>query len=181
LAQANVWRGWALAERGQQEEGISLMRHGMDAFHAAGVELERPYMLALLGEVYAKMGEQEQGRNVLAEARAIVDKTGERCWEAELHRLEGELTLLCTRPSQELSFPEAESSFHKALEVARRQEAKSLELRAATSLARLWQSQGKIIEACDLLSPVYSWFTEGFDTADLKDAKAVLATLSEDV
>jgi predicted ATPase len=82
-----------LAEQGQQEEGLSLMRHGIAAFRAAGAELDRPYMLALLGEVYAKMGQHEKGRNALAEARAIVDKTGERFWEAELHRLEGELTL----------------------------------------------------------------------------------------
>lgn len=164
-------------ERGQQEEGISHMRYGIAAFHAAGAEIERPYMLALLGEVYAKMGEQEQGRKAPAEARAIVDKTGERCWEAELAWLEGELTLLSTRPSQELSFPEAESSFHKALEVARRQEAKSLELRAATSLARLWQSRGKQAEARDLLAPVYDWFTEGFDTKDLQEAKALLQKL----
>src|SRR5262249_3876140 len=155
LAHTKVWQGWVLAEQGQQEEGISLMRHGMAAFRAAGAELERQYWLALLGEVYAKMGQQEKGRNALAEARAIVDKTGEHWWEAELHRLEGELTLLCTRPSQELSFLEAESSFHKALEVARRQEAKSLELRAATSLARLWQQQGKKAEAHQLLAPVY--------------------------
>ena len=147
VAQANVWQGWVLAEQGQQEEGISLMHHGIAAFRAAGAELERQYWLALLGEVYAKMGQHEQGRKALAEARAIVDKTGERFWEAELHRLEGELTLQCTLPSPELSFAEAESSFHKALEVARRQEAKSLELRAATSLARLWQQQGKKAEA----------------------------------
>jgi len=135
-------------------------------------------MLALLGEVYAKMGEQEQGRNALAEARAIVDKTGERYWEAELHRLEGELTLQFTLPSLEPSFPEAESSFHKALEVARRQKAKSLELRAATSLARLWQQQGKKAEAHQLLAPVYHWFTEGFDTKDLQEAKALLDELN---
>ena len=106
------------------------------------------------------MGQQEQRRHALAEARAIVDKTGERFWEAELHRLEGELTLQCTGPSLELSFPAAESSFHKALEVARRQEAKSLELRAASSLARLGQQQGKKAEAHQLLAPVYHWFTD---------------------
>jgi predicted ATPase len=92
LAQANFWLGWALAEQGQQEEGLSLMRHGIAALRAAGA-VEQQDWLALLGEVYVKMGQQEQGRTALAEARAIVDKTGERFWEAELHRLEGELLL----------------------------------------------------------------------------------------
>src|SRR5262249_29099312 len=201
LAHTKVWQGWVLAEQGQQEEGISLMRHGMAAFRAAGAELERQYWLALLGEVYAKMGQQEKGRNALAEARAIVDKTGEHWWEAELHRLEGELMLQSktspkqvsdkSRTSQNKSEDpntqhlapsaqaeaEAESSFHKALEVAHRQEAKSLELRAATSLARLWQQQGKKAEAHQLLAPVYHWFTEGFDTKDLQEAKALLEEL----
>jgi predicted ATPase len=124
------------------------------------------------------MGEQEKGRQALAEARALVDKTGERFWEAELHRLEGELTLQCTRPSLERSFPEAEASFRKALEVARRQEAKSLELRAAISLARLWQQQDKRAEARQLLAEIYNWFTEGFDTTDLQEAKALLEEMS---
>src|SRR5262249_26125743 len=100
VAQANVWLGWALAEQGQREEGISRMCHGMAAFRAAGAELQRQYRLALLGAVYAKMGQHEQGRHALAEARAIVDKTGERWWEAELHRLEGELTLQQQRQVQ---------------------------------------------------------------------------------
>src|SRR5262249_1376960 len=177
VAPTNVWQGWALAEQGQQEEGLALMRHGIAAFRAAGAELNRPPRLALLAEVYGKVGQQEQGRNALAEARAIVDKTGERWWEAELHRLEGEMTLQFPPPSLERSFPGAEASFHKALEVARRQEAKSLELRAATSLARLWQQQGKKAEAHQLLAPVYHWFTEGFDTKDLQEAKALLEEL----
>jgi predicted ATPase len=155
LAQAKVWLGWALAEQGQQEEGISHMRHGMAAFRAAGAEIERQYWLALLVEVYVKMGQHEEACHALAKARAIVDKTGERWWEAELYRLEGELTLQCPLPSRERSFLEAETAFHKALEVARRQEAKSLELRAATSLARLWQQQGKKAAAHQLLAPVY--------------------------
>jgi predicted ATPase len=155
------------------------MRHAMAAFRAAGAELERQYWLALLSEVYAKMERPQQGRHALAEARAIVAKTGERFWEAELHRLEGELALLSTRPRQELSLLEAESSFHQALEVARRQEAKSLELRAATSLARLWQQQGKKMEARQLLAEIYHWFTEGFDTKDLQEAKVLLTELSE--
>jgi adenylate cyclase len=178
LAQPNVWQGWVLAEQGQHEEGIALMRRGIADFHAAGAEIERQYWLTLLVEVYVKMGRPEQGRHALAEARAIADKTGERCWEAELHRLEGELTLQCTLPSPELSFPEAESSFHKALTVARRQGAKSFELRAASSLARLWQQQDKKKEAHQMLAEIYNWFTEGFDTTDLQEAKALLAALA---
>jgi predicted ATPase len=162
----------------------------MATFRAAGAEIERQYWLALLVEVYAKMGQHEQGRDALAEARAIVDKTGERWWEAELHRLEGELTLKqfgvrsaefgVTNPQPPTPAPqvEAEGHFLKALAVARRQQAKSLELRAAMSLARLWQQQGKKAEARQLLAPVYHWFTEGFDTKDLQEAKALLDVLA---
>jgi predicted ATPase len=189
LAHANVWKGWALAAQGRHEEGISLMRRGIAAFHAAGAELLRQYWLALLSEVYAKMGQPEQGRHALAEAWAITDKTGERCWEAELHRLGGELTLAQSRvqslassvqnPQSAFRNPqlEAETCFRKAIEIARKQQAKSLELRAAMSLARLWQRQGKKAEARKLLAEVYGWFTEGFDTKDLQEAKALLEEL----
>jgi predicted ATPase len=188
VAPVNVWQGWARAEQGQHEEGIALMRHGIAAFRAAGAELNRPDRLALLGEVYVNMGQHEQGRHALAEARAIVDKTGERWWEAELHRLEGELTLQSQvqGPKPVLSLvegskvEEAEECFQRAIEIARKQQAKSLELRAATSLARLWQRQGKKAEARQLLAPVYHWFTEGFDTKDLQEAKALLAELAEE-
>jgi predicted ATPase len=195
VAHTNVWQGWVLAEQGQQEEGISLMRHGIAAFRAAGAEIERQYWLALLGEVYAKMGQHEQGRHALAEARAIVDKTGERYWEAELYRLEGELTLQQANQKakgkvQKSKIPhtqpptpstqaeaEAEACFLKAIEIARKQQAKSLELRAAMSLSRLWQRQGKREEAHKLLADIYGWFTEGFDTKDLQEAKALLDEL----
>ena len=128
---------------------------------------------------------------MLAEALAVVDKTGERIYEAELYRLKGELTL--SSPSvqgspvqslkvdPELRRREAEACFHKAIEIARRQQAKSLELRAATSLARLWQQQGKKAEAHKLLSEIYDWFTEGFDTKDLQEAKALLESLGSSV
>ena len=190
VAHTNVWQGWVLAERGQQEEGISLMRYGMAAYRAAGAELLRQYWLALLAEVYAKMGEQEQGRKALAEARVIVDKTGECWWEAELHRLEGELTLHQLKMNNaKLTIPEtshhaantpaeAEGYFLKAIEIAQKQQAKSLELRASMSLARLWQSQGRKAEAHKMLSEVYNWFTEGFDTKDLQEAKALLDALT---
>jgi predicted ATPase len=137
VAHSNVWQGWVLAEQGQQEEGISLMRHGMAAFRAARAELERQYWLALLVEVYVKMGQHEKGRHALAEARAIVDKTGERWWEAELHRLEGELTLQQQFKVQSSEFKapspqpltpstqEAEACFLQAIEIAQKQRANS--------------------------------------------------------
>ena len=135
----------------------------------------RPYSLALLAEAYREAGREEEGLTALTEALAGVDSTGERMYEAELYRLKGELTLQVHGQNLE---SEAEASFQKALTVARRQEAKSWELRAATSLARLWQQQGKRIEARDLLAAVYNWFTEGFETKDLQEAKALLEELT---
>jgi predicted ATPase len=132
--------------------------------------------------VYGTDGQVEDGLATLTEALDFVGSTGERYYEAELYRLQGELTLQTQRCHPAAgNQTEAQASFHKALTIARHQEAKSLELRAATSLARLWQQQGKQSEACELLAPVYNWFTEGFDTADLKDAKALLDELSEGV
>ena len=125
--------------------------------------------------MHGKAGQAEEGLSAVVEALAIVERTEERFYEAELHRLQGEL-LLQQSPDQQ---SDAEACFQHALDVSRSQEAKSLELRAATSLARLWQSQGRKQEAHDLLAPVYNWFTEGFDTADLKDAKALLDKLAE--
>jgi predicted ATPase len=120
------------------------------------------------------VGQTEEGLTVLAEALAVVEHTGECSWEAELHRLKGELLLARAIPEAQ----PAEACFQQALTVARRQEAKALELRAAMSLSRLWQHQGKRAEARQLLAPVYSWFTEGFDTADLQEAKALLEALA---
>ena len=170
-----VW-GWALAQQGQGEEGIASMRHGMSRLQAAGAELQRSHFLFLLVDAYGKVGRAEEGLVLLAEALAWVDKTGERWWEAELCRLKGELTLQVEGQSLE---SEAEACFQHAIEIAQQQAAKSWELRAAISLARLWQQQGKRTEARDLLALVYEWFTEGFDTADLKDAKSLLDQLSE--
>jgi predicted ATPase len=154
------------------------MRHGIAAFRAAGAELNRQDRLALLGEVYAKMGQQEKARHALAEARVIVEKTGERYWEAELHRLEGELTLQSQAQGPQSKVKEAEECFQQAIEIARKQQAKSLELRAVTSLSRLWQQQGKQAEAHALLAEIYNWFTEGFDTKDLQEARALLEELA---
>ena len=134
----------------------------------------RTYMLALLAEAYREAGQMQEGLAVLTEAMSLIDEQGERWWEAELYRLKGEL-LLALSPNNE---PDVEVCLHHALDIARRQQAKSLELRAATSLARLWQHQGKHIAARELLAPVYGWFTEGFDTADLRDARALLEELA---
>jgi predicted ATPase len=172
-------RGRALVEQGQAEEGIAQMRQGLDAHRATGAEIARPNSLALLAEAYGKVGQGEEGLSVLAEALAVVDRTGERVHEAELYRLRGELTLAQSSVQRLESSvqKEAEGCFQKAIEIARRQQAKSLELRAVMSLARLWQSQGKQEEARQILSEIYGWFTEGFDTKDLQEAKALLEEL----
>jgi predicted ATPase len=175
MAISAILHGWALAHQGRVKEGIEEMHQGLRAFQATGAETARPYYLALLAEAHEIIGQPEAGLTVLTEALALVDTTGERWCEAELYRLKGELLLQQSTSNQ----TEAESCFHQAINIARSQQAKSLELRAATSLARLWQQQGKRQEAHDLLAPVYHWFTEGFDTADLQDATALLATLSE--
>jgi predicted ATPase len=174
MASGSTLRGWALAHQGQTQEGIEQMSQGMIACRGTGAELARPYWLALLAEAYGILGEPEAGLTALAEALTLVDKTGERHYEAEIYRLKGELLLQQSSSNQ----TEAESCFHKAIAIAQNQQAKSFELRSATSLARLWQQQGKRQEAHALLAPVYNWFTEGFDTVDLKDAKVLLDELA---
>ena len=150
------------------------MHQGLRAQRATGAEISRPYFLTLLADVHGTIGESDSGLKVLNEALALVDTTGERWCEAEIYRLKGELLLQQNSDHQ----AEAENCFQRAIAIAQNQQAKSWELRAATSLARLWQQQGKHQEAHDLLAPVYNWFTEGFDTADLKDAKALLDELA---
>jgi TOMM system kinase/cyclase fusion protein len=181
-ANGTIFRGWALAQQsaepgigqGLREEGMAQIQQGLAAWRATGSETFRPYGLALLAEASAQAGQREAGLSLLAEALVVANDTGERRWDAELYRLKGELLLAHTGESD----LEAESCFGQALDIARRQEAKSWELRAAMSLSRLWQRQGKRTEARELLAPIYGWFTEGFDTADLHEAKALLATLS---
>lgn len=173
MAIGSLQRGWALAQQGQAQEGIEQITQGLTAWRATGAEVARPYCLALLAEAQGTIGEPEAGLTALAEALTLVDKTGERWYEAELYRLKGALLL-----QQSLDHhAEARACFQHALEIAHDQQAKSLELRAATSLARLWQQQGKYQDAHNLLAPIYEWFTEGFDTADLKDARALLEEL----
>ena len=142
--------------------------------------MSQPYFLALLVEAYGKVGQVEEGLSVLAEALALVDRTGERNYEAELYRLKGMLTLKQSgvqSPESKVE-REAEECFQKAIEIVRRQEAKSWELRAVMSLSRLWQQQGKKEEARQMLAEIYGWFTEGFDTKDLQEAKALLDALN---
>ena len=167
-----ILRGWALADQGQVEQGMANMRQGLDIWRR-GAQLAQPYWLALLAEAYRNGGQLTEGLTALGEALALVEQNEECYYEAELYRLTGELLLRQAVPDEQ----EAETCLRQALEVARRQQAQSWELRAAVSLSRLWQQQGKQDEARELLAPIYGWFTEGFDTADLQDAKALLKEL----
>jgi predicted ATPase len=226
---AIIPRGWALAMQGQEEEGIQQIQQGLTAVRATRMESRRPYGLALLAEAYGKTGQVEEGLTALVEALALVDKTMERFYEAELYRLRGELTLAQSKASlgqaldksrtslegvsnesqtsqdkSENTDPrpltpdpqgEAEACFHKAIEIARRQQAKSLELRAVMSLVRLRQQQvmdsvsrnthhaarTRLDEAHKMLSEIYNWFTEGLDTKDLREAKALIDGLESNV
>jgi predicted ATPase len=167
-------RRWALAMQGQSEEGMAQVLEGITAVQATGQALVIPYLRTLLADVCDHLGRTEDGLQALAEAHTLVEQHEERWWEAEICRLRG--VLLLRQPKTPPA--EAATCFHQALDVARRQEAKSLELRAAMSLSRLWQQQGKRDEARALLAPIYGWFTEGFDTADLQEAKALLEELT---
>jgi predicted ATPase len=167
-------RGWALALQGQGKEGLAQVRQGIAAFQATGATLRIPFWCTVLADVSDHLGHTDDGLQALVEAHTLVEQREERWWEAEIYRLRGVLLLKQTATQQE----EAETWLRRALDVARRQQAKSLELRAATSLAHLWQQQGKRTAAHALLAPIYGWFTEGFDTADLQEAKALLDALA---
>jgi TOMM system kinase/cyclase fusion protein len=175
MAYCTILRGWALAQQGQAQEGIEQLTQGLRAFRATGAETSRPYLLTLLVEAYGIIEQQDSGLNLLKEALALVDKTGDRFYEPELYRLKGVLLLQQSSDNH----TEAETCFQQAITIACSQQAKSLELRSTTSLARLWQQQGKRQEAYDLLAPIYNWFTEGFDTADLQGAKTLLEELED--
>ena len=196
-AQAIALRGWALAKRGQGEEGIVQIHQGLTAYQATGAELARPLFLGLLAEAYGKTGRAEEGLTVVTEALAAAHKNGQQLWEAWLYRLRGELMLQQSKvqsPKSKIDIPhsafrfgldlplamhsEAEACFRQAIDLTRRQSAKSLELRAVMNLSRLWHQQGKTKEAQRLLAETYGWFTEGFDTADLREAKVLLEELS---
>jgi predicted ATPase len=178
LAASAYWRGWVLAEQGQGEEGIAQIRQGLAAWRETGAELSWHYLLGLLAEAHAKMGQVKEGLAAIDEALEAMPTSG-RFWEAELYRLKGELLLKDEGGGMKDEVEaKAEECFRQAIEVAQRQGAKSLELRATVSLGRLWQSQGKQEEAHRMLVEIYGWFTEGFDTTDLKEAKALLEELS---
>jgi len=167
-----IYRGWVKAKNGDLAEGISLLSRGAAAYRAGGAELLMPHHTALLARACDIAGQTEEALTALDEALQIVERTGERCWEAELNWHKGQLLL---RQGQ---FEPAEELYSRALGIAREQEAKLWELRAATSLARLRRDQGRSAEARVLLAPVYGWFTEGFNTPDLKEAKALLEELT---
>jgi predicted ATPase len=164
-------RGWVLAQRGQREEGIALIRRGIADYRAQGVDLTSTFMLAMLAEIYGQTGESEAGLDVLTEALGLAHTYDERWWEADLYRLQAELLLQWDKHDRS----EAEAALQQALTVARKQGARALELRAAISLGRLWYGQGKRHQARLLVDDIYSWFTEGHDTADLKDARSFLS------
>jgi predicted ATPase len=168
-----ILQGWVLTEEGRVKEGIVRLRQGLVDLQAAGTEIQRAYSLGLLANGYKQAGQFGEGIAILDEALAAVDKTGARWAEAELYLFKGEL--LARRAASDVQ--QAENCFHQSLAVSRRQQAKSLELRAAMSMSRLWQRQGKLDEARNLLGEIFGWFTEGFATADLKQAKALLNEL----
>jgi TOMM system kinase/cyclase fusion protein len=174
LAVGAIRRAQALALLGQLDEGIAGILATLDASRATGLHWGASHWLAELARALGRAGRVEEGLSAAAEARAFVTRTQERFVEAEVHRIQGDLFLTLPTPDP----PRAEAAFREALEVARRQSARSWELRAATSLAHLLRGQGRRDEARALLQPVYDWFTEGFDTADLKDAKALLGELT---
>jgi predicted ATPase len=174
LATGTLFHGWALAAKGSIEAGIDEMRRGLAAKEATGAEIKIPYYLGLLASAYVEAGQLSEALPLLAEAFDRLERTGERWFESELHRCKGEVLL--SLPERDRAA--AQAYFRRALAVGQEQGAKLWELRAATSLARLWREGGKRAEARDLLAPVYSWFTEGFDTQDLKDAKALLNQLT---
>jgi predicted ATPase len=172
---ALIQRGWALAQQEREAEGIAQIREGMAAVKSGGTEVALPWGLALLAEALWNESRAEEALNVLAEALAVASKNGDQMYEAEIYRLKGELLLASSRGENRR---EAESCFRRAIEIARRQAAKSWELRAVTSLSRLLQKQGQNDEARRMLAEIYGSFSEGFDTADLKDAKVLLEELS---
>lgn len=166
-------RGWALSEQGREEEGIAQIQQGPAAWRATGAGQGLPTILTLLASAYAKGGRVEEGLTSLEEALAVVDKTGECMGEAALYVLKGWLLLARSKENH----AETEACFLHAIEIARHQQAKMWELRATVSLARLWQQRGKRHKAHQMLSEIYNWFTEGFDTKDLQEAKALLEEL----
>jgi predicted ATPase len=174
LAQVITLRGWAIASQGRHQEGIGQIEQGLAMSRATGAELRRPYFLCLLAQARMGSGCLDDGLSALNEALAVTEQNQNRVHEAEIHRVKGELLL----QRNILTAPEAQRCFERAVATARKQNGKSLELRATTSLARLLDKQGHRDAARTMLAQIYNWFTEGFDTADLKEAKALLDEVS---
>jgi TOMM system kinase/cyclase fusion protein len=173
LTVGTILRGWALAMQGQAEEGIAQIRQALAAWRAMGAGMAVSHYLVLLAEAYGQAGQAEEGLRLLTEALAHMDTTGERNYAVEVYWLKGELLLRQAIPDE----AQAETCLHQGLDIARHQQTKSWELRAALSLSRLWQRQGKHAEARQMLAEIYGWFTEGFDTVDLQEARALLEEL----
>ena len=168
----DILRGSALLAQGAIEQAIVSIRAGLAAREAADWQIGRQYQMTLVSEALQQAGDRDGAVTALAMAERLISTSGERWWEAEIDRLKGTLLLSAG------SLPEAQASFEAALRIARAQNAKSLELRAAISLARLWGEAGRRTEGVELLAPIYDWFTEGFETADLREAKELLETLA---
>ena len=174
LAFAISLRGWAITAHDRNNDEIGLILEGMAASRSTGAEAFRPYYLSLLAERYMETGNLDKGLSALNEALAATDENEQRYYKAEIHRLKGELLLRKNNSTA----AEGQRCFERAIEVARKQSGKSFELRATTSLARLLASQGHREDARAKLAEIYNWFTEGFDTADLIEAKTLLDELN---
>jgi predicted ATPase len=191
LARGTLWKGYVLVAQGRKDEGFAQIRQGYTALLTVGSEIHRTFQSVPLARSCGAVGQIQEGLQLLAEALAFVEKTGARCSEAGMHLVKGEL-LLQKRQALAAEFPvanpqsrtlnpqvEAEACFHKAIAIAQQQGAKAWELLAVMSLSRLWQKQGRTAEARQLLAGIYHWFTEGFDTADLQEAKVLLKQLTD--
>jgi predicted ATPase len=167
------YRGYILVMQGQIEEGLMLVHQALHAYQSIGTELPRSVRLTEVAGIYGHVGQVEEGLRVIDEAISMARTMGEHVYEPERYRLQGLLLLAQSTHNH----AEAAACFWQALDIARQQQTKTWEIRAATSLAHLWQQQGKRQEARELLTPVYRWFTEGFDTTDLQEARALLEEL----
>jgi predicted ATPase len=173
-ALGTIWRGWVFALTGKASDAVQMITSGITALRSTGSTVLMPLYLAFLARAHAECDQFIDARRCIGEALTTIGATKERWWEANINRTAGEIALKSPEPN----LTKAEAYFERALAVARQQQSKSWELRAAVSLARLWRSQGKVQQARELLAPVYGWFTEGFDTRDLKEAKVLLDELA---
>jgi predicted ATPase len=174
-AHGTAQQGCLFGLTGKASNAVQMLTSGITAFRSTGSTSWLPERLSYLAKAYADLGQFDEASRYIREAMMTVNTTKERWWEANIYRMAGEIALMSPEPDA----TKAQAYFERALSVARAQQAKSWELRAATSMARLWRDQGKPQQACELLAPIYGWFTEGFNTRDLKEAKALLAQLHD--